>query len=200
MTPHLYNVMLEVWANLWLERIYNPITATGFSAMFTFQLDKLRGKHCRHPIAVIGVVNKFGHGQENREQPLWSISSQCNSFSLTLYHKYCVKNGFIFALQFFLLISDSLGGVTYSLLTFLTRKTRHKYAALLISSFIDLTRDVLWKFDISAVFIGLTFLPIWKSLTHVTLNHVAEQKRIILIDKSMKPILSEENRGLPNYS
>ena len=42
------------------ERIYNPITAMGFSAMFTFQLDKLRGKHCRHPIAIMGVVDTFG--------------------------------------------------------------------------------------------------------------------------------------------
>ena len=26
----------------WLERIYNPITAMGFSAMFTFQLDNTK--------------------------------------------------------------------------------------------------------------------------------------------------------------
>ena len=45
------------------KRIYHPITAMGFSAMFTFQLDNtksLRGKHCRHPIAVMGVVDMFG--------------------------------------------------------------------------------------------------------------------------------------------
>ena len=41
------------------ERIYNPITAMGFSVMFTFQLDNTRGKHCRHPIAVMGVVDTF---------------------------------------------------------------------------------------------------------------------------------------------
>ena len=42
------------------ERIYNPITAMGFSAMFSFQLDNTKIKHCRHPIAVIGVVDTFG--------------------------------------------------------------------------------------------------------------------------------------------
>ena len=42
------------------ECIYNPITTMGFSAMFTFQLDTLRGKNCRHPIAVMGVVDMFG--------------------------------------------------------------------------------------------------------------------------------------------
>ena len=36
------------------ERIYNHITA-----MFTFQF-QLRGKHYRHPIAVMGVVDIFG--------------------------------------------------------------------------------------------------------------------------------------------
>ena len=44
------------------ERIYNPITAMGFSAMLTFQLDNnsTRGKHCWHPIAIMGVVNALG--------------------------------------------------------------------------------------------------------------------------------------------
>jgi hypothetical protein len=41
------------------ERIYNPITAMGFSAMFPFSWTTLRGKHCRHPIAVMGVVDTF---------------------------------------------------------------------------------------------------------------------------------------------
>ena len=43
------------------EHIYNSITAMGFSPMFTFQLTTLRGKHYRHPIAVMGVVDTFGH-------------------------------------------------------------------------------------------------------------------------------------------
>ena len=34
------------------EHTYNPIMAMGFLAMTT-----LRGKHCRHPIAVMGVVD-----------------------------------------------------------------------------------------------------------------------------------------------
>ena len=30
-----------------------------FSALFNFQLTTLRGKHCQHPIAVMGVVDTF---------------------------------------------------------------------------------------------------------------------------------------------
>ena len=45
----------------WPEHIYNPITAIGFSAMLPFNWTTLRGKHCRHPIAVMGVVDTFGH-------------------------------------------------------------------------------------------------------------------------------------------
>ena len=33
------------------------------------------------------------------------------TFSMALYHKLGVKTGFTFALQFFMLISDDLGGV-----------------------------------------------------------------------------------------
>ena len=43
------------------ERIYNPITTMGVSAMLPFSWTTLRGKHCRHPIAVMGVVDTFGH-------------------------------------------------------------------------------------------------------------------------------------------
>ena len=32
-------------------------TAMGFSAMFDFQQDNTKRKHCRHPIAVMGVVD-----------------------------------------------------------------------------------------------------------------------------------------------
>jgi hypothetical protein len=34
-----------------------------------------------------------------------------HTFSMALYHKWDVKNGFAYVLQFFSLISDSLGGV-----------------------------------------------------------------------------------------
>ena len=44
----------------------------GFLAMFTFQLDQDMYKHCQHPIAVMGVVDLFGH---------CSLSS-CKIFSL----------------------------------------------------------------------------------------------------------------------
>ena len=41
--------------------IYNPITAMGFSTMFTFKLYiLLRGKNCWCPIAVMGVADYLG--------------------------------------------------------------------------------------------------------------------------------------------
>ena len=43
-----------------LEHIYNPITAMGFPQCLTFSCTTLRDKHCRHPIAVMGVVDTFG--------------------------------------------------------------------------------------------------------------------------------------------
>ena len=42
------------------ERIYNPIMAMGFWHCLPFSWTTLRGKHCRHPIAVMGVVDMFG--------------------------------------------------------------------------------------------------------------------------------------------
>ena len=41
---------------------YNPITAMWFSAMFIFQLDDTKRKPCRHPIAIMGLVDMFWHG------------------------------------------------------------------------------------------------------------------------------------------
>ena len=42
--------------------IYNLITVMEFSAMFTSQVNIfLRSKYCRRPIAVMGVVDHFGH-------------------------------------------------------------------------------------------------------------------------------------------
>ena len=51
MLPGRFELTLKV---IMPERIYNPITTTEFSAVFT-----LRGKHCQHPIAAMGVVDKF---------------------------------------------------------------------------------------------------------------------------------------------
>ena len=43
------------------ERIYNPITALcGFRQCLPFSWTTLRGKHCRHSIAIMGVVDTFG--------------------------------------------------------------------------------------------------------------------------------------------
>ena len=47
-----------------LEHIYNSIMAMqwGFQQCLPISWTTLRGKHCRHPIAVMGVVGKFRHG------------------------------------------------------------------------------------------------------------------------------------------
>ena len=42
------------------KRIYNSITAMDFWQCLPFSWTTLRGKHCRHPIAVLGVVDTFG--------------------------------------------------------------------------------------------------------------------------------------------
>ena len=64
----------------------------GFSAMFTFQL---RGKHCRHSIAVMGVVDMFGPRQfkslvveTDFIYKTKRISSQKKNFSLSTADKY----------------------------------------------------------------------------------------------------------------
>ena len=38
-----------------------PLRQWGFRQCLPFSLTALRGKHCRHPIAVMGVVDTFGH-------------------------------------------------------------------------------------------------------------------------------------------
>jgi hypothetical protein len=42
-----------------------PLRQWGFRQCLPFSWTTLRGKYCRHPIAVIGVVDTFGHGQFN---------------------------------------------------------------------------------------------------------------------------------------
>ena len=47
---------------------------------------------------------------------------------MALYHKWDDKNAFTFALQFFMLISDSLGGVTLNHVSLIQiEKKHHKY-------------------------------------------------------------------------
>jgi hypothetical protein len=41
--------------------IYILIMPMGFSAMLPFSWKTLRGKDCRHPIALMGVAYIFGH-------------------------------------------------------------------------------------------------------------------------------------------
>ena len=49
-----------ICGNPWLKRIYNPIAV--FSQCLPFSWTEIRGKHCRHPINVMGVVDTFEHG------------------------------------------------------------------------------------------------------------------------------------------
>ena len=48
------------YSRAFFEHIYNPITAMGFWPCFPFSWTTLGGKHCRHPIAIMGVVDMFG--------------------------------------------------------------------------------------------------------------------------------------------
>ena len=46
-----------------------PLRQWGFRQCLPFSWTTLRGKHCRHPIAVMGVVDTFGH-----KSLLWATS------------------------------------------------------------------------------------------------------------------------------
>ena len=56
------------------------------------------------------------------------VSSQDfpHTFSMALYHKWNVKNGFAYVLQFFSLISESLGGVGFTALIVVQKYDRAK--------------------------------------------------------------------------
>ena len=56
----------------WSERTYNPIMTAlwqcGFWQCLPFSRTTLREKHCQHQIAVMGVVDTFGHDLDVRGQ------------------------------------------------------------------------------------------------------------------------------------
>ena len=56
-----------------------------------------------------------------------------HTFSMAFYHKWDVQTGFTFALQFFMLISDGLGGVIFVYLKCLLFKEVHVQIFLLTS-------------------------------------------------------------------
>ena len=63
------------------------------------------------------------------------------TFSVALYHKWVVKTGFTFALQFLMLISDSLGGVRGSLpVTSLTFHKVYRYVCINVFSVVEFQR------------------------------------------------------------
>ena len=52
-----------------------PLRQWGFRQCLPFSWTKLRGKHCRHPIAIMGVVDTFG--QSNVTSPRTSPIRYC---------------------------------------------------------------------------------------------------------------------------
>ena len=54
-----YTKLVTNKSRSFLERIYNPIMAMGFWQCLPFSWTTLIGKHCRHPIAVMGDVDTF---------------------------------------------------------------------------------------------------------------------------------------------
>ena len=61
MPANVFLSIVKILKENWPEPIYNPIMAMEFLAMFTFSWTTLRGKHCQHPIAVMGVVIPLGN-------------------------------------------------------------------------------------------------------------------------------------------
>ena len=86
--------------NQWLtESFYNPNVSTtlirqwGFWQCLPFSWTTLRGKHCRHPIAIMRVVDRFRHcslkvlqqnKQINKDQPFLFERYAHKPFFLTL--------------------------------------------------------------------------------------------------------------------
>ena len=76
---------------------------------------------------ILGAIQHLSANQHSQFSPIPQIMTELavlvswqilngsqdflHTFSITLYHKWVVKNVISFALQFFLLISDNLGGV-----------------------------------------------------------------------------------------
>ena len=91
---------------------------------------------------------------------------------MALYHKWYVKTGFTFALQFFMFISDGLGGVKVLSLVFSgkTNKRKEKKSKFLWT-FIQIFEQVfwmrpifLWNNEWSENYIGLRLHPITEML------------------------------------
>ena len=69
-----YCKLLDSW---FMARTYlQPHYGNGvFGNVLPFSWTTLRGKHCRHPIAVMGVVDTFGHGRKVQDFR-WTSSFQ----------------------------------------------------------------------------------------------------------------------------
>ena len=52
-----------------------PLRQWGFRQCFPFSLTTLRGKHCRHPIALMGVVDTFRPCLDYCEDPVGSFEN-----------------------------------------------------------------------------------------------------------------------------
>ena len=83
-----------------------------------------------------------------------------HTFSMALNHKWNVKNGFAFVLQFFSLISDDLNGVSTA--TYMT------LCKFLVARFFALSRKMLMStkilFIYQLIFYNTGFIKFWKSI------------------------------------
>ena len=78
---------LLVYMALSLNVSTTPLRQWGFRQCLHFSWTTLRGKHCRHPIAVMGVVDTFG-----LIDPIMSILEHKIDISLNLFST-CVGEG-----------------------------------------------------------------------------------------------------------
>ena len=89
----LSQVTLEVFLSRHSPNIStNPSRQWGFQQCLPFSWTTLRGKHCRHPIAVMGVVDTFGHGLM-LSYPCLLYSQKSKHFSFVSQKKGVIMSG-----------------------------------------------------------------------------------------------------------
>ena len=82
-----YKIHQDALKDLFYLRSYGPNVSTtplrqwGFRQCLPFSWTTRRGKHCRHPIAVMGVVDTFGH--DLSRATIQGVNPRC--FELTAY-------------------------------------------------------------------------------------------------------------------
>ena len=75
-----------------------PLQQRGFWQCLPFSWTTLRGEHCWHPIAVMGVVDTFEHSHEQKHMLLF-MKSTClrvpNPFMSNITTVYCHASNFL---------------------------------------------------------------------------------------------------------